>query len=76
MLMLSGLESVDYVVLFDDDTPTDLLRALRPDFLVKGSEYRDGVVVGRDVVESYGGTVALVDMVPGISTSAILERRR
>ena len=76
MLMLSSLESVDYVVLFDEDTPIPLLGELRPDVLVKGSEYRGGVVVGREVVEAYGGRVELVEQVPGISTSALLERRR
>jgi len=75
MLMLSGLEAVDCVVLFDEDTPIPLLEALRPDVLVKGSEYSSGVVVGRELVESYGGRVALVDQVPGISTSAILRMR-
>lgn len=74
MLMLSGLECVDYVVLFDDETPIPLLEALRPEVLVKGAEYREGLVVGRDLVESYGGRVELVDEVPGISTTAILER--
>ena len=75
MLMLSGLESVDYVVLFDEDTPIPLLEELRPEVLVKGSEYRSGIVVGREVVEAYGGRVELIEQVPGISTSALLERR-
>jgi D-beta-D-heptose 7-phosphate kinase/D-beta-D-heptose 1-phosphate adenosyltransferase len=75
MLMLSGLESVDYVVLFDEDTPMGLLDLLRPDILVKGGEYKDGVVVGREFVESYGGKVELVSQIPGISTSAILEMK-
>ncbi len=73
MLMLSGLEAVDFVVLFEEDTPMRLLDLLRPDVLVKGSEYRDGVVVGREFVESYGGRVALVDQIEGISTTAILH---
>lgn len=75
MLMLSGLESVDYVVLFEEDTPMGLLDLLRPDILVKGGEYQEGVVVGREFVESYGGKVALVEQIPGISTSAILEMK-
>ncbi len=74
MLMLCSLESVDHVVLFDEDTPVPLLERLRPDVLVKGSEYRDGTVVGREVVEAHGGVVELVEQVPGISTSALLER--
>jgi D-beta-D-heptose 7-phosphate kinase/D-beta-D-heptose 1-phosphate adenosyltransferase len=73
VLMLAGLEAVDYVVVFDEDTPDHLLAALRPDVLVKGSEYRSGVVVGREIVEGYGGRVAFVEQVPGISTTAILQ---
>jgi len=73
MLMLCGLEAVDYVVLFNEDTPLKLLDLLRPDVLVKGGEYRDGVVVGREFVESYGGKVELVEQVEGISTTAILQ---
>ena len=76
MLMLSSLESVDCVVLFDEDTPIPLLELLRPDVLVKGGEYEKGVVVGRELVESYGGRVALVDQVPGISTTGILELKK
>jgi D-beta-D-heptose 7-phosphate kinase/D-beta-D-heptose 1-phosphate adenosyltransferase len=72
VLMLAGLEFVDYVVVFDEDTPNKLLRALKPHVLVKGSEYRDGVVVGREIVEGYGGRIAFVDMVPGVSTTELL----
>jgi D-beta-D-heptose 7-phosphate kinase/D-beta-D-heptose 1-phosphate adenosyltransferase len=72
MLMLAGLEVVDYVICFGEDTPILLLEALRPDILVKGEEYKNGVVVGREVVEGYGGQVAFVSHIPGISTSAIL----
>ncbi len=73
VMMLSGLEAVDYVVLFEEDTPMRLLDVLRPEVLVKGGEYQGGVVVGRELVESYGGRVVLVDQVPGISTTAILR---
>jgi D-beta-D-heptose 7-phosphate kinase/D-beta-D-heptose 1-phosphate adenosyltransferase len=76
MLMLSALECVDHVILFNDDTPLRLLEAIRPDVLVKGSEYRDGTVVGRELVESYGGRVELVEQLPGISTTALFERLR
>ncbi len=75
MLMLSGLESVDCVLVFEEDTPIPLLEAIRPEILVKGGEYKDGVVVGRELVESYGGRVYLVEQIPGISTTAILKRR-
>lgn len=74
--MLSALEVVDYVIVFDEDEPNQLLEELRPDVLVKGSEYRDGVVVGREIVEGYGGRVAFVEQLPGISTTLLLERCR
>jgi D-beta-D-heptose 7-phosphate kinase/D-beta-D-heptose 1-phosphate adenosyltransferase len=72
--MLAGMEAVDYVILFEDDTPNRLLEAVRPDVLVKGSEYRDGVVVGREIVEGYGGRVAFVEQLAGFSTTQILGR--
>ena len=55
MAVLSALEAVDYVVVFEEDTPEDLLREIRPEVLVKGSEYEGGGVVGREIVEGYGG---------------------
>ena len=72
--MLAGMEAVDYVILFGEDTPDHLLEELRPHVLVKGSEYRanDGVV-GREIVEGYGGRIAFVEQLPGISTTALLE---
>jgi D-beta-D-heptose 7-phosphate kinase / D-beta-D-heptose 1-phosphate adenosyltransferase len=73
LMMISGLEAVDYVVPFEEDTPMRLLDLLRPEVLVKGDEYQDGQVVGRELVESYGGRVVLVEQVPGISTTAILK---
>ncbi|MBI4601542.1 MAG: bifunctional heptose 7-phosphate kinase/heptose 1-phosphate adenyltransferase [Planctomycetes bacterium] len=73
MLTIAALEAVDYVVSFEEDTPIPLLEALRPDVLVKGEEYRSGVVVGRGLVEGYGGRVAFVSQIPGISTTALIE---
>ena len=73
LMMISGLEAVDYVVPFEEDTPLRLLDLLRPEVLVKGEDYQDGRVVGRELVESYGGRVVLVEQVPGISTTAILK---
>jgi D-beta-D-heptose 7-phosphate kinase/D-beta-D-heptose 1-phosphate adenosyltransferase len=72
MLMLANLEVVSYVVSFDEDTPIPLLEAMRPDVLVKGEEYRQGVVVGREVVEGYGGRIAFVSELPGYSTTTLL----
>lgn len=72
--VLSELESVSIVVIFDDDTPMKLLERLRPDVLVKGSDYSRDRVVGADFVESYGGRVALIPIVHGRSTTATLRR--
>ena len=72
--ILSALSSVDLVVLFDEDTPIELIRAVRPDILVKGADYKPHEVVGKEVVESYGGRVELVPLREGHSTSGIEER--
>jgi D-beta-D-heptose 7-phosphate kinase / D-beta-D-heptose 1-phosphate adenosyltransferase len=72
--VLEELESIDYLVRFDEDTPLEIIRQLRPDVLVKGADYQKEQVVGWDVVESYGGRVALAPLVDGRSTSAVIER--
>ncbi|MFC1608442.1 D-glycero-beta-D-manno-heptose 1-phosphate adenylyltransferase [Candidatus Latescibacterota bacterium] len=72
--MLAALENVDYVILFDEDTPHDLISAIKPDILVKGADYTKEKVVGHDIVESYGGTVALIPLVENMSTSALINR--
>ncbi|MGA1202489.1 MAG: D-glycero-beta-D-manno-heptose 1-phosphate adenylyltransferase [Planctomycetota bacterium] len=72
--VLSGLASVDHIVFFDEETPAELVEAVQPDILVKGQDYADKVVVGREVVEARGGRVELVDLREGSSTSAIIER--
>ncbi len=72
--VLAALESVDLVVLFEQDTPLELIRRVRPTVLVKGADYRPEQVVGRDLVEAEGGEVVLVDLVPGYSTSALVQR--
>ncbi|PID39119.1 MAG: bifunctional heptose 7-phosphate kinase/heptose 1-phosphate adenyltransferase [Proteobacteria bacterium] len=72
--ILSALEDVDMVVFFGDDTPLELITHLKPDILVKGADYRIEAVVGKDVVESYGGKVRLVDILPGHSTTAIARK--
>lgn len=73
MLMIAGLEVVSYVIGFDETTPERLLAALRPEVLVKGEEYRERGVVGRDIVESYGGRIAFVSQIEGFSTTALIE---
>jgi len=72
--LLSALSSVDLVVIFDEDTPIELIRAVKPDVLVKGADYTPDQVVGKEVVESYGGRVELVPLMEGHSTTGI-ERR-
>ena len=72
--MLAALACVDYVVVFEDDTPIPLLERLHPDILVKGDEYRPDQVVGREVVAGYGGRVERVPVVAGLSTTDIVKR--
>lgn len=73
-LILAALSAVDAVVIFDEDTPLELIRSLQPDILVKGSEYAPEAVVGREIVEARGGRVVIFPRVPGRSTSEILQR--
>ncbi|MBT1070651.1 bifunctional D-glycero-beta-D-manno-heptose-7-phosphate kinase/D-glycero-beta-D-manno-heptose 1-phosphate adenylyltransferase HldE [Pelotalea chapellei] len=72
--ILAALNCIDYVVIFDEDTPLELITALRPDILVKGGDYTPEGVVGKEVVEAYGGRVELVSFVDGKSTTNIIER--
>jgi len=74
--VVAALASVDYVVLFDEDTPLRLIQELVPDVLVKGGDYTPATVVGRDVVEKAGGRVQVVPLIPGFSSSQITERIR
>jgi D-beta-D-heptose 7-phosphate kinase/D-beta-D-heptose 1-phosphate adenosyltransferase len=74
--VLAALEAIDLVVVFDEDTPLELIKRVRPAVLVKGADYTREEVVGREVVEKAGGDVVLVDLVPGHSTTAIVERAR
>ena len=71
--MLAAMACVQYVIVFDEDTPHELLRAIRPDVLVKGGTYTTEQVVGHEVVEAYGGTVCVTGVVDGISTTSILS---
>jgi len=74
--LLAALDCVDYVVIFDEDTPLQLIETIRPLVLVKGGDYTPEGVVGKDVVESYGGRVELVEFVDGKSTTNIIEKIR
>ncbi|MBD3674138.1 MAG: D-glycero-beta-D-manno-heptose 1-phosphate adenylyltransferase [Planctomycetaceae bacterium] len=72
-MMLASLEAVDYVVVFDEATPHRVIETVRPDLLVKGGTYKPEEIVGKEVVESYGGEVRALGEVPGISTTEILR---
>lgn len=72
--VLSSLECVDLVVLFDEDTPLELIQAFKPDVLVKGADYKVEDVVGASFVQSYGGEVCLVDLVEGQSTTRMISQ--
>jgi D-beta-D-heptose 7-phosphate kinase/D-beta-D-heptose 1-phosphate adenosyltransferase len=72
--VIAALESVDAVISFDDDTPLELIRRLKPDVLMKGSDYTVETVVGADDVIAAGGRVALIDLVEGHSTSKVIDR--
>jgi rfaE bifunctional protein nucleotidyltransferase chain/domain len=74
--VVAALESVDGVCLFDEDTPEDLIRALQPDVLVKGADYRLEQVVGREVVQGRGGRVELLPLLEGRSTTGLIERAK
>ena len=72
--VLAALEAVDLVVVFEEDTPLELIRQVRPAVLVKGGDYTRETVVGHDVVEAEGGEVVLIDLVPGHSTTSMVAR--
>ncbi len=74
--VLSALEVIDYIVLFDEETPARLIESVRPDVLIKGEDWRQKGVVGREFVESYGGRVALAPLVKGLNTTDLVNRIR
>jgi D-beta-D-heptose 7-phosphate kinase/D-beta-D-heptose 1-phosphate adenosyltransferase len=74
--VLAGLAAVDHVIVFTEDTPRGLIATLAPDVLVKGEDWAEGDIVGRDEVLARGGRVERIAMVPGVSTSEIIRRIR
>jgi D-beta-D-heptose 7-phosphate kinase/D-beta-D-heptose 1-phosphate adenosyltransferase len=74
--ILAALACVDGVVIFDEETPHDVIAAVQPDVLVKGADWAEDAIVGRDIVEGRGGRVVRVAIEPGYSTTAIVERIR
>jgi rfaE bifunctional protein nucleotidyltransferase chain/domain len=73
-LMLAAMRFVDYITIFDDDTPAQLIRTIMPDILVKGADYTAEQVAGGGIVSANGGKVALVALTEGCSTSGIVKR--
>ena len=72
--VLAGLACVDYITIFDEPDPLALIKTIKPDVLIKGADWEDAEIIGSDVVKSYGGKVVRIEVVPGISTSRIIQR--
>ena len=72
--VLAGIEAVDLVVVFAEDTPLELVRLLQPDVIVKGGDYTEATIVGASEVKSRGGRVVVVPLTPGQSTTAIIGK--
>ena len=74
--LIASLEMVNYVVVFVDGDPYNVIKKLKPDILVKGGDWSQGEVVGRDIVEGSGGKLAIIPLLQGYSTTNIIERIR
>lgn len=74
--VLAALGCVDAVTVFDEDTPLEIVRCLEPDVIVKGGDYTESTVVGAPEVRARGGTVVIVPLTPGQSTTSIIEKLR
>ena len=74
--VIAAIEAVDAVTLFDEDTPLELVEALRPDVIVKGGDYTPDTVVGAEVVRARGGEVVIIPLTPGHSTTSTIQRLR
>jgi D-beta-D-heptose 7-phosphate kinase/D-beta-D-heptose 1-phosphate adenosyltransferase len=74
--LIAAMEMVDYVILFDEIEPTKLIELLEPDVLAKGGDWSVDKIVGSDIVQKYGGKVAVIPYLPGLSTSEIIDRIR
>jgi D-beta-D-heptose 7-phosphate kinase/D-beta-D-heptose 1-phosphate adenosyltransferase len=72
--LLASLICVDYVVIFDEDTPEELIKKIQPDVLVKGGDYTPDQIAGADFVTSYGGRVEIIPLVEGYSTTSIIKK--
>jgi D-beta-D-heptose 7-phosphate kinase/D-beta-D-heptose 1-phosphate adenosyltransferase len=74
--VLAALEAVDLVAIFEEDTPVKLITQIKPSVLAKGGDYTRDQVVGHEIVETSGGEVLLVDVLPGFSTTSLVDRAR
>jgi len=74
--VLGALASVDAVVVFDEDTPHEIIKAIQPDILVKGADWDENAIVGRDIVEARGGRVVRMKVLEGYSTTRLIEKIR
>lgn len=72
--LISGLACVDFCVIFNEETPIKVIKAIKPDIIVKGSDYKKNQVVGKDIVESYGGKVKIINLLPGLSTTYLIKK--
>jgi rfaE bifunctional protein nucleotidyltransferase chain/domain len=72
--IIAALECVDYVVLFDEETPYELIKLVKPDVLVKGSDYKPDEIVGSDIVNERGGRVVTIPLTEGFSTTGLIEK--
>lgn len=73
-LVLATLVLVDVVVLFDEDTPYDLIKAIQPDVLVKGADYKVEDIIGYDIVKTHGGEITTIELTEGFSTTELINR--
>lgn len=74
--ILAGLECVDAIILFDEDTPLELISFVQPDILVKGSDYKAEDIVGYDIVKAKGGQIMTIQLVDGFSTTKLIEKMK
>jgi rfaE bifunctional protein nucleotidyltransferase chain/domain len=72
--VLAGLACVDYITIFDEPDPLALIQTIKPDVLIKGADWKEAEIIGSNVVKSYGGKVIRIEVVPGISTSLIIQK--
>jgi rfaE bifunctional protein nucleotidyltransferase chain/domain len=75
-LVMASLRFVDYVILFDEDTPYELIDFIKPHVLVKGSDYKEDQIVGADIVKKNNGRVITINLIDGYSTTSIIERSK